>query len=304
MMVNTHWLHTCKDIPAATVVVAWQFDNYHKKVDSRVINSNFGGITLIGSHQIGDNMIFSVSSQKGGVGKSTTAISLSAGLAHQGHKALLIDIDSQANASKVLLPNYPDLKKEDTIYATIIDRKPLPVLPTVVPNLDMVASHILLSSTDVQLSSAMDHREARLKTELDKIKDRYEYIFIDCPPSLGWLVLNAFTAADQTIIVVSPGYFELDSTVQIRKTIQEVQNNFNPELRIKGFLFTMADSTINSRESLKILRQTYTDEVLASIIPRNTDLRDAHFNRQDIFTFNEKSIGAAAYSKLIKELLS
>lgn len=254
--------------------------------------------------QIGGYMIFSVSSQKGGVGKSTTAISLSAGLAHQGKRVLLIDIDSQANASKVLLSNYPELKKEDTIYETIINRKPLKILPTNVSNLDMVASHILLSSTDVQLSSAMDHREARLKVALDNVKNDYDYLFIDCPPALGWLTLNALTASDYTIIIVSPGYFELDSTIQLKKTIQEVQNNFNADLKIKGFVFTMADSTINSRESLKILRQTYTSEVMSAIIPRNTDLRDAHFNRQDIFTFNDKSIGAAAYSKLIKELLS
>lgn len=247
-------------------------------------------------------MIISIASQKGGVSKTTTSICLASGLAHQGKRVLLVDIDSQANASKVLLPEYAQLRKEDTIYSTIIDRLPLKVIPSSVPNLSIVASHIMLSSTDIQLSNAFDHRESRLKTELDKIKGNFDYIFIDCPPSLGWLFFNALTASDEAIVVVSPGYFELDSTKEIQKSIKEVQVNFNPNLKVKGFLFTMADSTINSRESLKILRQTYTGDVLTTVIPRNTDLRDASFNHQDIFTFNDKSTGAQAYSKLIREL--
>src|SRR5579859_5258241 len=120
-------------------------------------------------------MIISIASQKGGVGKTSTAISLAAGIARKGKKVLLIDMDSQANSSKVLLPDYPKLDKDQTVYATIIDRKPLPVKHTNVANLDIIASHILLSETDVTLTTAIDHREARLKTELDKIKERYDF---------------------------------------------------------------------------------------------------------------------------------
>ncbi len=247
-------------------------------------------------------MIYSIASQKGGTGKTSTSVSLAAGLARQGKKVLLIDVDSQANSSKVFIPNYPELKKHDTIFATILERKPLPVRQTEVPNLDIVASHILLSNTDVELTTAKDHREARLKQQLEKIRNQYDFIFIDCPPALSWLTINAFTASDEVIVVVSPGYFELDSIVQITKTIEEVQEYFNPNLKLKGYLFNMSDPTLNSKTSLKVLRQTYTESVFETIIPRNTDLRDAHFNKQDIFAFNPTSKSAEAYTRLIEEI--
>ncbi len=247
-------------------------------------------------------MIIAIASQKGGVGKTSSSISLAAGLARKNKKVLLIDIDSQANSSKVLLPNYQTIPSERTIFTTIVDQKPLPVLQSQVPNLSIVPSHILLSETDVRLTTALDHREARLKRALDAIKDDYEYVFIDCPPSLSWLTLNAFTAADKVLVVVAPGYFELDSIVQISKTINQVKEYFNPNLELAGFLFTMSDPTINSKTSLEILRKTYADSVFDVVIPRNTDLRDAHFNKQDVFTFNAKSPAARAYGKLITEL--
>lgn len=248
------------------------------------------------------SMIVAIASQKGGTGKTTTSISLAAGLARKGKKVLLIDIDSQANSSKVLLPYYQKITKEQTIFTTVLERKPLPVHPSAILNLDLVPSHILLSNTDVELTTAIDHREARLKRELDAIKSKYDFIFVDCPPALGWLTINAFTASDKVIVIVSPGYFELDSVVQISKTITEVQGFFNPQLELLGYLFTMSDPTINSTTSLQILRQTYTNKVLQTVIPRNTDIRDAHFNKQDIFAFNAQAKAAYAYDKLIREL--
>lgn len=249
-------------------------------------------------------MIVSIASQKGGTGKTTTSISLAAGLARKGKKVLLVDVDSQANSSKVLLHNYQSITKEDTVYNSILKRRPLVVHPTRVSYLDIAPSHILLSGTDVELTTAIDHREARLKNALDLVRGQYDYIFIDCPPTLSWLTINAFTASDKAIVVVAPGYFELDSIVQISKTIEEVKEFFNPHLGLLGYLFAMSDATINSSTSLQILRQTYTSNVLQTIIPRNTDVRDAHFNKQDIFSFNPNAKAALAYSKLIRELFN
>lgn len=247
-------------------------------------------------------MIISVASQKGGTGKTTTSITLAAAISNAGKKVLLIDVDSQANASKVLLPDYQKTQSDETVYSTILENKPLPIHRTNIKGLSVAPSHILLSNTDVELTTAKDHREARLKRQLDKVKDGYDHIIIDCPPALSWLTLNAFTASDRVLVVVAPGYFELDSLVQIGKVLDEVREYFNPDLRILGFLFTMSDPTVNSRTSLKILRQTYTDQVLKTVIPRNTDIRDAHFNKQDIFSFNPQAKTAEAYKRLVEEL--
>src|SRR6266545_4657458 len=224
-------------------------------------------------------MIIAVASQKGGTGKTSTSISLAAGLARKNKRVLLVDIDSQANSSKVLLPHYMKVPVEETVVQTIIKRKPLPIHPTTVPNLDIAPAHILLSTTDVELTTALDHREERLKRELDKVAPAYDFVFIDCPPALGWLTINAFTAAEKVLIVVSPGYFELDSIVQINKTIAQVRQDFNPKLEVLG--------------------QTYTELVCHTVIPRNTDLRDAHFSKQDVFSYNPNASAAHAYNKLI-----
>lgn len=247
-------------------------------------------------------MVISIASQKGGTGKTTTSISLAAGLARHRIRVLLVDIDSQANSSKVLIPQYQELHRDDTVYSTILERQPLRVHQTAVANLDIAPAHILLSNTDIELTTAKDHRETRLKRELDRIKGAYDAILIDCPPALSWLTINAFTASDGVIVVVAPGYFELDSIVQIGKTIDEVREFFNPDLKLLGYLFTMSDPTNNTVVSLRILRQTYADRVFRTVIPRNTDIRDAHFNKQDIFTFSPQSKSAAAYERLLEEL--
>lgn len=247
-------------------------------------------------------MILAISSQKGGTGKTTTAVTLSAGLSRRGHRVLIIDIDPQANASKVLLPDYSSIRREDTILSTILGRQRLASTPTAISNLDIVPSHILLSNTDIELTTAKDHRESRLSNALSAIKNNYDHVLIDCPPTLSWLTLNALTAAERVIVPVAPGYFELDSVVQLGKTIEEVRELFNPGLQLLGFLFTMSDPTINSRSSLKLLRQTYTGQVLDTVIPRNTDIRDAHFNKQDILSFRPEAKAAQAYRRLLDEI--
>ena len=161
-------------------------------------------------------MITSIATQKGGTGKSTTSLSLSAGLARiYGKRVLLVDMDPQANSSSVLIPDYPSFAKDNergTVWRTILEREPLPVYKTDVPNLSLVPSHLLLSNADIRLTTAIDHREARLKNQLVKIADQYDFIFLDCPPALNWLTINAFSAADNVLVVFSPGFFANTST--------------------------------------------------------------------------------------------
>lgn len=247
-------------------------------------------------------MIVAIATQKGGTGKTTTSISLAAGLTRlYKKKVLLVDIDSQANSSKVLVPNYRELGKEQTICSTMLDRAPLPVVRSSIANLDVVPSHILLSNADVELTTAKDHREARLRDRLTAIQGQYDHILIDCPPALGWLTINAFTAADNVLVVVEPGYFELDSIIQLNKTLAEVREFYHPSLDVLGYLFTKADSTINSRESLKLLRQSFTDKVCRTVIPRIVALKDAAFEKKDIFDYAPDSKAAQAYQMLIEE---
>lgn len=256
--------------------------------------------------------VTAIGSQKGGTGKSTTAIALSAGLVRRSNgrkKVLLIDVDSQANSSKVLLPNYQQLRKEDTVHRTILGEESLPIHQTAIPGLSIVPAHILLSNADVEITRDIDEERtdqrgaaSRLKRQLDQVINLYDYVIIDCPPSLGWLTLNAFTAADQVIVIVSPGYFELDSIVQISKTITLTQQYFNEGLQLRGYLFTMSDPTVTTANSIAIMRKMYSDQFLKTIIPRNTDLRDAHFAKQDIFAYNPSAKGAVAYARLVEEL--
>lgn len=247
-------------------------------------------------------MIISIASQKGGAGKTTTSLQLAAGIGLKGKKVLLVDLDSQANSSKVLIPQYPDISKDQTMLVTIWDRHPIPIHDSSFKNVQVAPAHILMSETDLKLTTAMDHRESRLRDQLVKIQDQYDHIIIDCPPALGWLTLNAFTASEGLVIPVAPGYFELDSIVQIGKTLEVVQRDYNANIQLLGMLFTMSDPTVASKTTLDVLRRTQGENLLQTIIPRNTDIRDAHFNKLDIFTASPNSKAARAYTKLIEEL--
>jgi len=257
-------------------------------------------------------MIYAVATQKGGTGKTTTSIALAAGLARKGKKVLLVDIDSQANSSKVLLHNYTDIPSIETVFRTIIgiaqhgevEKRlyPLPIYPTAIPNLEIVPSHILLAETDMELTIALDRREARLKNALDVVKGQYNYVFLDCPPSLGWLTINAFTAADKVIVVVEPGYFELDSIAQLDRTLTRVQKNYNPNVSLCGILLTKSDPTNSTRFALNVLRDKYGDVLFQTVIPRNTSVKDAHLKKMDIFDYDPKAYAAIAYTKLIAEI--
>ncbi|MEZ4710651.1 MAG: AAA family ATPase [Caldilineaceae bacterium] len=252
-------------------------------------------------------MTISFATQKGGTGKTTSSISIASGLARKGKKVLLIDIDQQANASDILHPDYSELEttpgsENNTIYRTIIDRKPLPIYKSKIENLDIVPSHILLSSADAVLSTAMDHKESRLKKELAKVKDNYDYVIIDCPPALGWLTLNAFVASDKVIVVVSPGRFELTSITQIGKTIELVQTDYEHDVELWGFLYNRKEPTITSKDSLLALRENFPEMVFKTVIPKNTEIEKAHLLGIDIFEHNPNSPYAIAINSLINEL--
>ncbi len=248
-------------------------------------------------------VVTAIASQKGGVAKSTSSINLSAGLARKGKKVLLIDVDPQSNSSRVFLKDYLNLKRDETLYDTIINNKSLHVYQTPVEGLDIVPSHILLSNADIDLQNAF-RREERLKIHLAEIKNEYDFIFLDCPPSLNWLTYNALVAADKIIVPVSPGFFELESINQINRTIYEIQNQINHDLKIAGYLFTIGENSTGSKVSLKVLRQTFPEYTLTNIIPKNVDARDASAAKMDIFGYNPKAIAAEAYMRVIKEVFN
>jgi chromosome partitioning protein len=160
----------------------------------------------------------------------------------------------------------------------------------------------LLAETDMELTIALDRREARLKNALDGVKGQYDYVFLDCPPSLGWLTINAFTAAEKVIVVVEPGYFELDSIAQLQRTLTRVQKNYNPNVTLSGILLTKSDPTNSTKFALNVLRDKYGDMLFQTVIPRNTSVKDAHLKKMDIFDYDPKAYAAIAYYKLITEI--
>ena len=247
--------------------------------------------------------VISLANQKGGVGKTTTTINLGACLAELGQRVLVIDIDPQGNTTSGLGIKKVDVAQD--IYDVIINEMPLPdaILHTKRPRLDIVPATIQLAGAEIELTSMMA-RETRLKEAIQTVTDSYDYMLVDCPPSLGQLSINAFTASNSIIIPVQSEYYALEGLSQLLNTIRLVQKHFNPDLKIEGVLLTMYDARTNlGNQVVNEVRNYFGDHVYHTIIPRNTRLAEAPSYGLPIIDFDRKSRGATVYLQLAKEVM-
>lgn len=247
--------------------------------------------------------VISLANQKGGVGKTTTTINLGACLAELGQRVLVIDIDPQGNTTSGLGIKKVDVAQD--IYDVIINEMPLPdaILHTKRLRLDIVPATIQLAGAEIELTSMMA-RETRLKEAIQTVTDSYDYILVDCPPSLGQLSINAFTASNSIIIPVQSEYYALEGLSQLLNTIRLVQKHFNPDLKIEGVLLTMYDARTNlGNQVVNEVRNYFGDHVYHTIIPRNTRLAEAPSYGLPIIDFDRKSRGATVYLQLAKEVM-
>lgn len=247
--------------------------------------------------------IISISNQKGGVGKTTTAINLAAYLAKMGHTSLIIDIDPQGNATSGLGINGNELPI--SIYDVLLgESSPSEViLGTAIPGLSLLPANVHLSGIEIDLLQ-MAEREFILKNAVQQIKNVYEYIFIDCPPNLGILTLNALCAADSVIITLQTEYYALEGLTQLMKVVNLVQQSLNPKLILNGVVLTMFDQrTSLSNQVVDDVRLHFKDKVYRSIIPRNVRLSEAPSYGKYIGDYAPDSSGAKAYEELAREVI-
>jgi chromosome partitioning protein len=246
--------------------------------------------------------VIAVANQKGGVGKTTTAINLSACLAGAGFKTLLLDIDPQANATSGLGLDPRQVTR--SIYHVLMDGVPLSevIVPTNMEHLSLVPSNSDLVGVEVEMVSLIA-RETKLRFALQSIRDQYNYIIIDCPPSLGLITLNALTACDSILIPIQCEYYALEGLGQLLETITLVRDNLNSVLQIEGILLTMQDKRIRlSEQVISEVRSFFQGRVYNTTIPRNVRLSEAPSFGKPIILYDAKSAGAKAYVKLAKEV--
>ena len=247
--------------------------------------------------------MIAIANQKGGVGKTTTSVNLSACLAFLGKKVLLIDIDPQGNASSGIGVAKGEL--EACIYDVLIDDEPVEnvILQSKVENLYVLPATISLAGAEIELVSTIS-RELRLKNALDSIKEKYDYIIIDCPPSLGLLTINALTASDAIIIPVQCEYYALEGLSQLLSTIRLVQKHLNKNLMIDGVLLTMLDARTNlGLQVIEEVKKYFQDKVYKTVIPRNVRLSEAPSHGEAIISYDAKSRGAEVYLELAREVI-
>lgn len=246
--------------------------------------------------------IIAIANQKGGVGKTTTSINVSTILAKRGKKTLMIDADPQGNATSGL---GIDKNLELSTYDVLINETGIEevVQETTIKNLKVCPSNINLAGAEVELVSA-EEREFRLKKKLDEIKNNYDYIIIDCPPSLGFITLNSFTAADSVLIPVQCEYYALEGLGQLLNTINLVKKMMNKSLEIEGAVLTMYDARTNlSNQVVKEVKRYFEDKVYKTVIPRNVKLSEAPSFGMPITVYDSRSKGARCYEKLTKEII-
>lgn len=248
--------------------------------------------------------VIAISNQKGGVGKTTTAVNLSSALSKLGKKVLLIDFDSQGNASQGLNALYTF--NQPTVYQVILENYPIEqaIVHGQSPAVDVLPSNVTLAGADLEMNQMEHDKESVLKKAIAPIRDQYDFIFIDCPPSLGLLTINALTAADTVLIPVQCEYFALEGVTQLLFTIRLVQKTSNPNLVIEGVLMTMFDyRTRISVDVSQEVRKTFRRLVYQNFIPRNVKLSEAPSRGVSIFEYDPTSKGAQAYAKLSREML-
>jgi chromosome partitioning protein len=248
--------------------------------------------------------VIAIVNQKGGVGKTTTAINLGANLAACNKKVLLIDIDPQGNTTVGL--GFDKEKLEISIYDVLIGRKNLAevTVATEVNNMALAPANIHLSGAEIELVNAIA-RETKLRQAVLPAKVDYDFILIDCPPSLGLLTLNTLTAAETVLIPIQCEFYALDGVGQLLRTIILVKNGLNPQLRIEGVLLTMCDLRTNlSVQVMDEIKKRFQDKVYDTIIPRNIKLSEAPSFGKPISAYDEKSAGAIAYRNLAEELIA
>jgi chromosome partitioning protein len=247
--------------------------------------------------------VIAIANQKGGVGKTTTAINLCAGLAILEKKTLLIDADPQANATSGL--GFDPKNIRTSIYECIVDNVPSSeaIQHTKTPNLDILPAHIDLVGAEIEMIN-MDNRERMMRKVVRQIRDDYDYVLIDCSPSLGLITVNALTASDSVLIPVQCEYFALEGLGKLLNTIKIVQTRLNQELSIEGILLTMYDLRLRlSNQVVDEVRQHFKEMVFETIVPRNTRLGEAPSFGESIIMFDVESKGAVSYLNLAREIL-